>query len=292
MTTTEMKVDWVEAGKLIPHPSNPRQGDIGVIKESIALNGWHGVIVAQSSTSHVLAGNHRMEAALDIFRNGWDNGQEPGAPGYVHVAPGDAGAVGLRMRKGKSPELLLPVHYRDVDDTTALRILLMDNRAGDLAQYDEPALLDLLLQIEMAGRLVDAAPGAELAGTGYTPEDAEQLRMGLEVTPVEPWNNTPEHNLERYLATDLRQITVIMESAEYQPVIDTMLTIMEREKMETNKDVFLHLLRLDSAGADVDERIAAARALAENTARANGDAQEATSEAEDGSEVNTAEIGA
>lgn len=276
-----MKIEMVPGNELRKHPSNPRQGNLEAIKESIAVNGWHGVVVAQRSTGYILAGNHRWEAAADIFGNGWSS---PG--GELVVQPGTVPGMEVAKSGPAKGMLLVPTHYRDVDDDVALRILLADNRTGDLAAYDEPQLLQLLVQIEQGGELVGAEPGEVFAGTGYTPEDAEQLRIGLEVAPVEPWNNTPEHNLERYLATDLRQITVIMESAEYGPVIDAMLAIQKREEMETNKDVFLHLLRLDPAGADLDERIEAARAGAEDQATANGDATRGTEGGDDGTEAN------
>lgn len=281
---TDFPAELIEYDKLSKHPANPRQGDVKAIKESIALNGWHGVVVAQDSTGRLLVGNHRWEAAVDIWLNGWSS-----EDGSDVVQPGDAGAIGLTMRNDK---LLIPAHLRDVDDDVALRILLMDNRAGDLATYDEPQLLQLLVQIEQGGVLKGLDPAEAMAGTGYTPADAEQLSAGLTVAPVDPWNNTPEHNLERYLATDLRQITVIMEAVEYKPVIEVMLAIQEREKMETNKDVFLHLLRLDPAGGELDARIAEARADAESAATANGDAQEGTEGGADGSEGTPAGGGA
>jgi hypothetical protein len=266
-----MLIEWVPAGELHKHPANPRQGNLSAIKESIAINGWHGVVVAQRSSGAILAGNHRTEGALLIFAEGWSS-----EDGGIVVQPGEVPGMDVDV----DGNLLFPVHYRDVDDDQALRILLMDNRTGDLATYDEPQLLQLLLQIEQGGELRDLDADEAMLGTGYTPADTEQLRMGLEVNPVEPWNNTPEHNLERYLATDLRQLTVIMESAEFGPVVDALLLIQQREELETNKDVFLFLLKLDPAGAELDARIGEARAAAEDTATANGDAQEATPDGE------------
>ena len=278
-----MQIEWVPAGELRKHPANPRLGNLAAIMESIAVNGWHGVIVAQRSSGAILAGNHRWEGALAIHERGWSS-----ADGGVVVQPGEVPG----LETGPDGALVFPVHFRDVDDDQALRILLMDNRAGDLATYDEPQLLQLLLQIEQGGELRDLDADEAMLGTGYTPADTEQLRMGLEVTPVEPWNNTPEHNLERYLATDLRQITVIMESAEFGPVVNAMLLIQQREEMETNKDVFLHLLKLDPAGADLDERIGEERAKAESAASANGDALSAPEEGEPVSGVEDTESGA
>lgn len=94
--------------QLTPHPDNPRQGDIGAITASIEANGWYGTVVAQKSTGHVLAGNHRLQAARSL---GIDS---------------------------------LPVWWVDCDDTQARRILLADNRTNDLATYDNDLLTELL----------------------------------------------------------------------------------------------------------------------------------------------------
>ena len=56
MTSEAANVEQVATGDLIPHPDNPRHGDVPAIVESIKANGWFGTIVAQRSTSHVLAG--------------------------------------------------------------------------------------------------------------------------------------------------------------------------------------------------------------------------------------------
>ena len=134
--------------ELVPHPSNPRQGDVGAIIQSIEANGWYGTLVAQISTGHVLAGNHRLQAAIHC---GLDR---------------------------------VPVHWVDVDDDTAHRILLADNRTTDLATYDEHALADLLVEMGKTGNL---------DGTGYDGDDLDDLlaeldqewRPDLDTTPVD-----------------------------------------------------------------------------------------------------------
>jgi len=125
-------------GKLIPHPKNPRQGDVGAIAESIAVNGFYGSLVVQKSTSHVCAGNHRLLAAVQL--------------GYEKV----------------------PVTWIDVDDETAERILLVDNRSNELASNDPTALAELLT--ELAG-------SQGLEGTGYDGDDLDELLADLADPP-------------------------------------------------------------------------------------------------------------
>ena len=118
MTIPEQTIERVPVAELRQHPQNPRQGDVGAIHESIKSNGWYGALIVQRSTNTVLAGNHRLQAAV---------------------------AAGIDA---------LDVIYLDVDDDRALRILLADNRTNDLASYDQAALADLLREtLETTGSL-------------------------------------------------------------------------------------------------------------------------------------------
>ena len=102
------RVEQVSVESLIVHPDNPRVGDVSAIANSIHVNGWWGTLVAQRSTSYVLAGNHRLLAAQSL---------------------------GIET---------VPVYWVDVDDDHAVRILLADNRTSDLGSYDDEALIVLL----------------------------------------------------------------------------------------------------------------------------------------------------
>lgn len=123
---------------LVHHPNNPRQGDVGAIHQSIEANGFYGAVIVQKSTQHVLAGNHRLEAAR---------------------------ASGAKT---------LPVIEVDVDDPTALRIMLADNRTSDLASNDEEALAALLEELATDGGL---------EGSGYDGDDLDQLLSDLSYEP-------------------------------------------------------------------------------------------------------------
>jgi DNA modification methylase len=119
---------------LRPHPKNPRQGDVGAIHESIEANGFYGAIVAQRGTGYILAGNHRYKAAV------------------------------------QSGAKQVPVIWLDVDEATATRVLLADNRTNDRASYDNAALAEILAELA-------AGPGLE--GTGYDGDDLDALIADL-----------------------------------------------------------------------------------------------------------------
>lgn len=126
----EQEYELVAIDQLQQHPDNPRRGAVDVISESIDANGFFGAVVAQRSTRRVLVGNHRLMVA-----------RERGAE-------------------------VLPVLWVDVDDDRARRILLVENRANDLAGYDDEVLAEVL-------RIV--ADTEDLAGTGFDAAVVEEI---------------------------------------------------------------------------------------------------------------------
>jgi hypothetical protein len=107
----DLETEKVAIDDVRPHPKNVRQGDIGAICESLTAHGQYRAIVAQRTTGHILAGNHTWKAAKQL--------------GWSHIT----------------------THFIDCDDDGAMRILLADNRANDLASYDDAALLELLREL-------------------------------------------------------------------------------------------------------------------------------------------------
>jgi hypothetical protein len=94
-----------------PHPRNVRQGDIGAICQSLEAHGQYRAIAYQMSSKRILAGNHTWKAAKQL--------------GWTHIAA--------------TPIIC--------DDEQALRILLADNKANDLATYNDAELIELLKQL-------------------------------------------------------------------------------------------------------------------------------------------------
>lgn len=122
---------------LKPYGRNPRRGDVEAIAESLEVNGQYRPIIVRESTGEVLAGNHTLQAAKSL---GWST----------------IAAVTV-----------------DVSDEQAARIVLVDNRANDLAGYNDAAVLEV---IERAGAL---------PGTGWQEAEVERLVAELEPGVVE-----------------------------------------------------------------------------------------------------------
>lgn len=135
---------------ITPHPRNVRQGDIGAIATSLLAHGQYRPIVVHKSTTHILAGNHTYHAARSL---GWDK---------------------------------VACTFVDCDDEQALRILLADNRANDLATYDDSELTELLKEL---------ANSEGLEGTLYDLTDLDDLLALLEPPNLQDViNNIGEHD--------------------------------------------------------------------------------------------------
>ena len=125
----------VPVDDLTPWPKNPRRGNVDLIADSLALHGQYRPLVVRKATGEVLAGNHTLAAAKTL--------------GWTEIA---ATVV-------------------DVDQETAERIVLIDNRANDVAGYDEEQLVEILQGLP------------DLDGTGYAQEDLDALIYGLDQDP-------------------------------------------------------------------------------------------------------------
>ena len=135
-----LTVEYVPLSALTEYPDNPHKGDVAAIKASLLKSRQYKAIVASRRTSYVLAGNHTLRAMRELD---------------VEDPTGAWGQIAVTFLDNLSPE-------------AEKRILAADNRIQDLATYEDEKLLALLSEL------------ADLEGTGYTPEDVEDLRFVLE----------------------------------------------------------------------------------------------------------------
>lgn len=118
-------------------PGNARRGDVDLIAESLAKLGQFRPIVVNKGNlckkyaNTILGGNHTTKAALQL--------------GWTHI----------------------DVHWVDVDEDTAKRIVLVDNSSNDKADYDVQEL------VELANSLPD------LEATGFTDDELDAMLESL-----------------------------------------------------------------------------------------------------------------
>lgn len=147
-------------------PGNPRRGNVPAVAASLQANGQYKPIIRQARTDDgrapgpVFVGNHTLEAARDVLA--WDR---------------------------------IAVIEQDVDDATARRIMLADNRTSDLGTYDTGLLVDEIRRLPD----LDGSGYDQLALEGLLKEVAAVSPQGSGAPPpdsfgvVDPDAMTTEH---------------------------------------------------------------------------------------------------
>lgn len=113
-----------------PHELNYNNGDVELITDSIVASGMYRPVFVQASTGRIIAGNHTWMACKEL------------------------GATRI------------PVVRLDVDDTTALRLMVADNEIARKAKPDYGQLVEILKELDA---------GDSLIGTGMTQQDLAAL---------------------------------------------------------------------------------------------------------------------
>jgi hypothetical protein len=191
----------VPIDSLSPHPNNPRQGDLGAIVQSIKANGFYGAIVAQAGTNVIIVGEHRWLAAKEA--------------GMTKV----------------------PVAFADVDDATAVKIMLADNRTSDGADYDQEQLANLLVEL---------AESSGLEGTGYDGDDLDDLLAlvkGQELPPLPSTEAPEEHYGEGVTPADIKMVQLFFTVASHFEFISKCKELQRRYGKNNITDTVLEAVR-------------------------------------------------
>ena len=138
---SEPAAEWVDIEALTPWRDNPRKNEhaVDAVAESIKRFGFAAPIIARTD-GEVIAGHTRLKAAQ---------------------------ALGLDR---------VPVRYMDLDPADAKLLALAVNKVGELAEWDDDRLSDILNELH--------ADGVNLDGLGFSLEELSEI-MALGAEPPE-----------------------------------------------------------------------------------------------------------
>jgi hypothetical protein len=186
---------------LHPYYRNPRRGDVPAIAKSLQEFGQFRPIVVNRGTktgrpNEILAGNHTYYAAVQI--------------GLSHME----------------------VDWVDVDEETAAKIVLIDNRTADLSGYDAEALEALVRAgyDELDDFTVTKASGVE----HHEPEQAK--------APGGEGYNQFKEGKEKYDESGTRHLFLEWPVGDYEAVEADLGRLRELWSLESNGDVVRELL--------------------------------------------------
>lgn len=141
MKKEDSAAEWVSIGALTPWRDNPRQNDdaVDAVAASIKRFGFASPIIARMD-GEVIAGHTRLKAAQ---------------------------ALGLDR---------VPVRYMDLDPADAKLLALADNRVGEIADWDDDGLADVLSQL--------SADGVDLDGLGWPQDELKAIINEQDFAPL------------------------------------------------------------------------------------------------------------
>lgn len=170
MSTTLGTTHTLPLDTLRPRGGNPRRGNIEAIRRSLQAHGqFKPIVVNRTSTGHeIIAGNHTAQAARQL---GWET---------------------------------IQAHVLEVDEDTARKIMLADNRTSDLATYELNALAQELAALD------------DLEGTGYAAGDLQAIMdvMQDDETPQPADDNDGVYPYEGTRTLTLRLVEPLHEQWE------------------------------------------------------------------------------
>jgi hypothetical protein len=212
------QIERVRAEELRKWPGNPRRGDASRIRESIQVHGVYKPLLVRKGTGEILAGNNVYAEAIKL---------------------------GIRE---------FDVIYKDVDDETARKIVLVDNRSSDDGSYDPELLREILGELD------------DYAGTGYyddeisgilgVPEDWDEPLILDEVPTGADWAELPqqtEARAERQAAQKpsavkgTREIMLVYTAEEHEEIIRLLDLLKGRMRGDMRYPQIIRQLVLNAA---------------------------------------------
>lgn len=202
-----VRSEAVPVDSITTHPENANRGNVAAIARGLSEHGQYRRIVVHEETRQILAGNTTYRAARDKL-------------GWTHI---EADFVRCTPEKARA-------------------ILAWDNRARDLGEYDDAALLALLEQIEGDGNLLAA---------GFDDEDLDDLRAKLEEGDDLPDVNEANIKLDfkgidarkedaaSYELSGTRTVVLSYPNAEYVWLVDSLKECADLFGVESNADAVL-----------------------------------------------------
>ena len=142
--------EYVAVASLRPWAKNPRKNDPAVkaVADSIKRFGFGAPLIARRENGEIIAGHTRLKAAIKL--------------GLTEV----------------------PVRYLDLSEAEAHALALADNKVGELAEWDDAGLADVLRDLTAADVSMD--------GLGFTSEEIAALIGGGDDPSDTPDPGAPE----------------------------------------------------------------------------------------------------
>lgn len=106
---------------------------------------------------------------------------------------------------------------------------IADNRTAEFASWDDAVLLQSLQELDADMQ----------AAAGFTADEIASMEF---TETVEPEEDKPRHDPDKYEARVLKQIVLIYGLEQYERVFDALAEYAEKHGLSDNSEVMVHLL--------------------------------------------------
>ena len=197
----DFSIETVKLDKIKEWDKNPRLHNVEELKKSIDRFGFRNVVVVNKRTMTCEAGHGRLQAAH---------------------------ALGMRE---------VPVLFVGDDDDTAAAFAIADNRMGELAEWKEDELLQILEDLkakdeDLLGSIGFSNFQLEMMLARLQPEETGSIMMG----------DTLPEAFDNWRNSDVKQMVFIFSADVFDDLIRRFEVVREEKSLSTNADVVLMLL--------------------------------------------------
>lgn len=213
---------YVALSHLAQWPKNPKRHDIPGIQASIGRFGYVAPIVIDEKSGRMVAGHGRLEA-LSELKKAVDK-KEEGAERPKNVIEKD-GEWYVPLLRGNSFK----------SELEAEAYLIADNRHVETGGWDDDLLRDIMRKFK---------DDPNLEAIGWTQHELDLL---LKPPVVADASERPEHKMVGFMASEIKQIVLMLPGADYETTLNRLSQVMEKNKLKSHTEAVLHLLNFYEA---------------------------------------------
>ena len=131
---------------------------------------------------------------------------------------------------------LVPVEFQEYEtEASEWADLIADNRIAELSETNHDELKKLMIELRDGNFDLDL--------TGFSGDDLEAWLKNELVVAGQDQGPTPEDKLEDYEQSTVRQIVLIMDSAEFEEIMGKLDTIKKARELDSNTTAAMTAIR-------------------------------------------------
>jgi hypothetical protein len=204
-------IQYIALSHLAKWPRNPKKHDIDGLTASFNRFGAVAPIVIDEKSNKIVAGHGRQETLIGMRERGEER------PRNVFENSGEWYAPVLRGISFKN-------------EAEAEGYLIADNRHVETGGWDNEVLRLMMERFKN---------DQQLEAIGFTHRELDILLKPIVIAP----GPTPDQKLVGFMASEIKQIVLMLPHSEYEHTLARIAAVMDKQKLKSHTEAFLFLLQ-------------------------------------------------